>query len=509
MDKVAIYLRKSRADEEIEKELGDGETLAKHRKALLKFAKEKGINIIKIHEEIVSGESLVHRPEMLELLKEVEQGMYDAILVMDMERLGRGNMQEQGLILDTLKKTKTKIITLRKTYDLNNDFDEEYSEFEAFMSRKEYRMITRRMQGGRVRSVEDGNYIGTYPPYGYLIREDKHSRTLTPNPEQADIVRMIFDMYTNQVMGCGNIAYELNRMGYKSYTGISWTSNAVINILKNPVYSGKITWKKKQIKKSITSGKKKDTKTRPKSEWIISDGKHDPLVDIQIFNKTQEIIDSKYHIPYQLINGPRNPLAGIIICKICGSKMVYRPYGDKDPHVICPKKCGNKSSKFKYIEEKLLQELKDWFESYRINFKKTGKSSKNNNILLYQKQLQELDKELKILHEQKLSLHDLLEQRVYDIDTFLERSKNIAERTELTKENIETIKSKIECDMNKVNTENTIPAIKKALDTYKFSDVREKNMLLKSILNKVEYLKNKDQKDDNFTLIIFPKLTDF
>lgn len=73
MNKVCIYLRKSRADEEIEKALGQGETLRKHRKSLLKFAKENNLNIVDIKEEIVSGDSLFFRPKMLELLKEVEE----------------------------------------------------------------------------------------------------------------------------------------------------------------------------------------------------------------------------------------------------------------------------------------------------------------------------------------------------------------------------------------------------------------------------------------------------
>jgi DNA invertase Pin-like site-specific DNA recombinase len=91
---------------------------------------------------------------MLELLKEVEKKTYDAVLVMDIQRVGRGDMEEQGIILKTFKNSKTKIITPEKIYNLSNEFDEEYSEFEAFMSRKEYRMITRRMQGGRIRSVQ-------------------------------------------------------------------------------------------------------------------------------------------------------------------------------------------------------------------------------------------------------------------------------------------------------------------------------------------------------------------
>lgn len=137
MDRICIYLRKSRADEELEKSIGEHETLSKHKKALLKFAKDKNLNIVEIKEEIVSGESLFFRPKMLELLKEVEDKTYTGVLVMDMQRLGRGDMKEQGVILETFKNSNTKIITPVKTYDLNNDFDEDFSEFEAFMSRKE------------------------------------------------------------------------------------------------------------------------------------------------------------------------------------------------------------------------------------------------------------------------------------------------------------------------------------------------------------------------------------
>ncbi len=504
---VCIYLRKSRADEEIEKELGQGETLAKHRKTLLKFAKEKNLNVVKIYEEIASGESLIHRPAMLELLKEVEQGMYDAVLCMDLQRLGRGNMQEQGLILEVFKKSNTKIITPQKTYDLNNDFDEEYSEFEAFMSRKELKMINRRLQGGRIRSIQDGNYLSPLPPYGYMIHKGKFTRTLVPHPEQADVVGMIFDMYVNKHMGSNMIANELNRMGYKSYTGKKWTGSSVISILKNPVYIGKITWKKKEIKKSIDPDKKKDVRQRPKSEWIIVDGKHEPIIDEEVFNKAQEILSEKYHVPYQIINGPRNPLAGLIICKKCGAKMVYRPYGKKEPHIICPNKCGNKSSKFIYVENKLLQALEEWLKNYELEIKINAEENKNSLLQAHKKQLELLEKELKELQIQKSRLHDLLEQGVYDVDTFIERSKIVTERIENVTNAIEALENKIQEEEKKNDREKIIPAIKHVLDVYhQTNDVTQKNILLKSVLEKVEYLKEKDQREDNFTLIVYPKL---
>lgn len=97
-ERVLLHLRKSRADLEAEAR-GEGETLAKHEKFLFKFAKDNKINIINVRWELESGEILVHRPEMLLTLQEVQRGHYDSVLCMDLDLLGRGDMQDQGLIL--------------------------------------------------------------------------------------------------------------------------------------------------------------------------------------------------------------------------------------------------------------------------------------------------------------------------------------------------------------------------------------------------------------------------
>lgn len=80
---AAQYLRKSRMEEGLDTE----EVLAKHRKALAEYAKANDIHIIETYYEVVSGESLYARPEMLRLLEDVEEGRYDAVLVMDLDRL--------------------------------------------------------------------------------------------------------------------------------------------------------------------------------------------------------------------------------------------------------------------------------------------------------------------------------------------------------------------------------------------------------------------------------------
>lgn len=87
-NRTAMYLRKSRADMEAEAR-GEGETLEKHKKHLLEYAKNNNLNIVKIRKEIVSGEHLFNRPEMMRLLQEVREKKYDSVLVIDIERLGR------------------------------------------------------------------------------------------------------------------------------------------------------------------------------------------------------------------------------------------------------------------------------------------------------------------------------------------------------------------------------------------------------------------------------------
>ena len=122
MPTYAIYLRKSRKDAEAEAH-GEGETLARHKRVLLDYAKKNGLHITKIYEEIVSGESIAARPQMQRLLADVEQCFYNGVLVIEVERLARGDTIDQGIVAQAFKLSDTKIITPIKTYDPNNEFD--------------------------------------------------------------------------------------------------------------------------------------------------------------------------------------------------------------------------------------------------------------------------------------------------------------------------------------------------------------------------------------------------
>ena len=138
------YLRKSRADLDLERAGGE-DTLSRHRRALRELADRMGLQVVAVYEEVVSGDSIAARPQMQRLLNEVQDGIWEGVLVMEVERLARGDTMDQGLVANAFKYSGTKIITPAKVYDPASDIDEEYFEFSLFMSRREYKTINRRL----------------------------------------------------------------------------------------------------------------------------------------------------------------------------------------------------------------------------------------------------------------------------------------------------------------------------------------------------------------------------
>ena len=206
--RYAIYLRKSRADDTSEPlEV----TLQRHRQMLEKYMQQHDIAVQDedVFEEVVSGDSLYARPQMLRLLEAVEAGTYTGVLCVDIQRLGRGSMQDQGMILDAFKWSDTKIITPTRTYDLSNDMDETYTEFESFMGRQEYKMIKKRLRRGLNATIENGGYIAN-APYGYDKTKIGKTPSLKINEAEAKFIHMIFDLYQGG-MGALTIATTISK----------------------------------------------------------------------------------------------------------------------------------------------------------------------------------------------------------------------------------------------------------------------------------------------------------
>ena len=224
-----MYLRKSRADKDYES-LSTETILNRHEKTLMELAQKHNYDISKIFREVVSGETLSQRPQMQILLNEVENNMYDGVLVMEVERLARGNSVDQGIIAQAFKYSNTLIITPTKTYDPQNEFDEEYFEFGLFMSRREYKTINRRLNAGRLASCKEGKFVGSVTPYGYTKEKGK----LVIDEKEAQMVKYIFHQYATGNTSTKRLERDLYELGYRNHRGGKVDSNVIKHIIVNP-----------------------------------------------------------------------------------------------------------------------------------------------------------------------------------------------------------------------------------------------------------------------------------
>lgn len=513
-----IYLRKSRADSEAEMR-GEGETLARHEKALTDFASGAGLTVAKIFREIVSGETIAARPQMQLLLSEVSEGLWDGVIVMDIDRLARGNSIDQGIISQTFLYADTKIITPTKTYDPKNEFDEEYFEFGLFMSRREYKTINRRLQRGRVASVKEGKYVSNKAPYGYervKIQNDK-GFTLRPVPEQAEIVKCIFRWYTDGIIlpdgskkqiGVSLIARELNARKLKAPTGSVWTSQTIRDMLINPVYAGKIRWNWRPTKKKMTNGKIQIERPRS-TDFIIYEGLHEAIIPDGTFELATKRMKKNKSRPVRGDKKANNPLAGLVICEKCGRKMQRRPNIKCPDLLICPEPtCNNHASYIHLIETHIIDIISKWSEGQILQGK--GSYVIFSEPVDLSGELDTLKKSEATVYSQLNKAYEAFETGIYDATTFRSRSNVLKEKLQQLRQKTDELQNSInQAEESNRIISDFIPKVKKVVEVYnELTDPKTKNDMLSEIIDRILYSKEVrgHGHEEDFSITVYPKL---
>lgn len=514
-----IYLRKSRADSEAEMR-GEGETLARHEKALTAFAKQAGLEVTAIYKEIISGETIAARPMMQRLLSEVSEGLWEGVIVMDVDRLARGNSIDQGIISQTFLFAETKIITPTKTYDPTNEFDEEYFEFGLFMSRREYKTINRRLQRGRTASVREGKYVSNKAPYGYervKIQGDK-GFTLSPVPEQAAVVRSIFEWYTvgitqsdgtKKPIGTSLIARELNKRGIRNSNGTVWTQQTIRDMLINPVYVGKIRWNWRPTKKKMADGRVITERPRS-SDFLLYNGIHPAIVEERIFKEAALKMSKNKSRPVRGDKKTQNPLAGLVCCAVCGRKMQRRPNPKTPDLLMCPETtCNNHASYLHLVEKAVLELIKKWALGYQLT------EFTHNSGLLYEEKNAEEELSAIFSSESKIrsqinKVYEAFETGIYDAAVFKQRISSLNEQLkDIEKRKKELQDSAKKAEHNKKIISEFIPRVQKVSEAYyDLTDAYTRNEMLKTVVHHVEYTKptHGHGHEDEFTVTVYPLL---
>ena len=403
------YGRKSRMDDPL---LSVEEVLERHDKILDEYAdKYLGGRVPPQNEyrEIKSSESIDDRPEMVRLLKAIESPKIRAILVVEPQRLCRGDLEDMGRLIKLLRYTNTYVLTPYKTYDLRDEYDREA--FERELKRgNEYLEYTKKiLQRGTLLSVKEGNYVGSKPPFGFdkdvRVNGKKVCHTLKENKAEADVVRMIFNWYCNDDVGTHMICRRLEALGITTRTGVRrWKDSTIYRILENVHYIGKVRWNFRKTVKIVED--QKVIKKRPKppvDEYLVFDGKHDPIISEDLFYRAQEIRGTRHRTKTD--QTLRNPLSGLVFCKRCGHSCGYNTYRNKGvtfcgAKLVCNDQvhCKTGSADFEEVIKYIIGVLKECVEDYRIRVKE----NKDDSTKLHVDLVSRLEKKLKELEDKEI-----------------------------------------------------------------------------------------------------------
>lgn len=479
---IAIYLRKSRSDiEEEKKALVRGEvydTLQRHRKELLTFARKNKLKIVDIFEEVVSGDTIEARPEMQKLLENAKTGKYDGVLVIAYDRLGRGDKMDQGLIEKTFKDSDTLIITPKQTIDLNDEQGEMQADFEGFLSRMEYRKIRGRLRDGKIRAIKEGRNISAAAPIGYYVDENQK---LAINENEVHIPRMIFDLALKGY-GCNQICKKLFEMGITHRTGNPMGEKTVRDIIGNPKYIGTQFY------------------SRYSKKPIFVPDSHPAIISKEDFEEAHRLV--KIRKPPNDPRAPmRNPLSTILRCSKCKNAMVIRrtvKKGKDYTYYYCRNLwCDTTGAHMESVIDDLLAKLRHELAQVDVEYE----PEENSQLPTLKSQLAQAQKKLSSIEVKRNNIHDFLEDGTYTKEKFMDRMSKLDEEEQQIIEFIDELNQRLSFEKERdANQNQVIPAISNALEVFEMCDARQKNILLKSFIHKIMY--TRETKKDDFLLKI-------
>lgn len=291
---VTIYVRKSRLKDDDELEI------SRQIELLTDYAALHNMEYELFHEE-GSSEDWNGRTELQSMLKELDSGIYDGVLVTEQDRLSRDST-DIGLFKRICQKHNLILYTLDRTYDFSNDDDNFITGIQAEMDTHFMRIMKRKMLRGRIQALKSGVYFGV-APFGYTKAQIKPKR-LAIIPEEAKVVKMIYDMYVNQKKNHRKIKEKVNLLGFLTRENKEFSTRSVKVILENVAYAGVLQYELQG------------------SEPIIVEDAHEAIITRSLFDEAQIIRSKRSRHPPDAKSSVYL-LSRLLICPRCKTRLSF------------------------------------------------------------------------------------------------------------------------------------------------------------------------------------------
>lgn len=478
-----VYLRKSRQDnpdETVE------EVLAKHEAQLQEYAVNvlgRRISEDNIYREVVSGESIDERVEIKKVLARIEDPAIKGVLVIEPQRLSRGDLEDCGRLINAFRFTSTKVVTPMMTYDLERKMERKFFQDELLRGRDFLEYTKEILFRGRVAAVKRGCYIGRIPPYGYEKIKIGDDCTLAINETEAETVRIIFDLYVREGLTPGRIAQRLNKMGLPAPRGEKWKKDTVRVMLRNHHYAGYVTFNKIKLTPVLENGVVTTKRLmQPDEDVIIAEGKHTAIIDRETWEAAQTLVARNPRIKHT--HDLKNPFSGVLVCGKCGLVMKQHPYKHAEDRMECRTKprCY-KSVKISEVTAAILLAL-ETSELPALEMK--VKNDDGNAVKIQQRLLAKLEKQMEEYRAQEDKQYELLETGKYTQDRFDQRNAILRAKMDECQAAIYKAKATMP---DAVDYAERVAALKHAISMLKnkTASPAEQNKALKAIIARIEY----------------------
>ncbi|HII4453629.1 TPA: recombinase family protein [Clostridium perfringens] len=440
---IAIYCRVS-TDEQAE----FGYSIDEQKRLLEEWCKANDYIIYKCYSDRgISGKNIKDRPALKELLSDAKEGKFDMVISWKINRVSR-KLEDVLKIVNILEKNNITFKSYSEPFETDTPAGRMQFQMMALIGEFERGTIAQNVKMGMIAKAKSGNWCGgrvlgyDLVPNNSPEEEKKGKNKLEINEKEAEIVRFIFNEYSKG-KGYKAITNQINKLGYKTKKGNNFSVGSIRDILTNPVYIGEIRY---NVRQNWSEKRRRNINPNP----IRVKGKHEAIIDREVWDKVQLILESKKGKPSRIYDG-EYPLTGILRCPKCGAGMVIsrttNTLADGTKKRIAYYCCGNWKNKgtsvcnsntirvdkaneyvFKKIEELVSNEAMTKVVVKNINKERKDKVKPAKRLL------GDIDKELEKLDKRKRKIFEAYEDDIITKEEFQIRKDELNEKIRILEE---------------------------------------------------------------------------
>ena len=440
---IAIYCRVS-----TEEQSENGYSIDEQERLLEEWCKKMGYVIYKCYSDRgISGKNIKDRPALKELLSDAKAGKFDMVISWKINRVSR-KLEDVLKIVNLLEKNNITFKSYSEPFETDTPAGRMQFQMMALIGEFERGTIAQNVKMGMIAKAKSGNWCGgrvlgyDLVPNNSPEEEKKGKNKLKINEKEAEIVRFIFNEYSKG-KGYKAITNQINKLGYKTKKGNDFSVGSIRDILTNPVYIGEIRY---NVRQNWSEKRRRNINPNP----IRVKGKHEAIIDRELWDKVQLILESKKGKPSRIYDG-EYPLTGILRCPKCRAGMVIsrttNTLADGTKKRIAYYCCGNWKNKgtsvcnsntirvdkaneyvFKKIEELVSNEAVIKAVVKNINKERKDKVKPAKRLL------GDIDKELEKLDKRKRKIFEAYEDDILTKAEFQIRKDELNEKIRILEE---------------------------------------------------------------------------